>query len=149
MISDSQKRQSGFARRRRRPTGIVFATLLTGLLAAGCATPPEEATVRVAALDTVMVTRVDGKPNAVKILAAGRMTHGGNRDTQLRPVPAEDRQPGSLSFELVTNVPMGQMMRAAIQPVSATLVLDPAPAGLRTVRVFGQHDVIDAKVPSP
>jgi hypothetical protein len=40
------------------------------------------------------------------------------------------------------------MMPMVIQPVSAVLVIDPAPAALRTIRVFGQHDVIDARAPA-
>ena len=87
----------------------------------------------------VIVTRKN--PLAVTITVKGTARTGGWKNIELRPLQTFAPEVGMRSFTLVGTPPSG-MATQALTPVSVSIMIDPLPSDVKTIRVLSESNEI-------
>ena len=97
---------------------------------------------------SVDVTVTRKNPLAVTITVKGTARTGGWKNIELRPLQTFAPEVGMRSFTLVGTPPSG-MATQALTPVSVSIMIDPLPADVKTIRVLSESNEIAQSFAAP
>ena len=97
---------------------------------------------------SVDVTVTRKNPLAATIAVKGTARTGGWKNIELRPLQTFAPEVGMRSFTLVGTPPSG-MATQALTPVSVSIIIDPLPGDVKTIRVLSESNEIAQSFATP